>query len=322
MNETNKINTVLIIPYFGKIPDYFNLWLKSAEKNPDFTFFIYTDLDFKVREDSNVKIKYTTFDDLKDRIKNLFGKKSKIKSPYKLCDYKPAYGLIFEDDIKEFDFWGFCDIDIILGNLNHFITEDIFENYDKIFFHGHFSLFRNCEKMNKLFLKKYKNVCDYEYAFTTNYICHFDESGTVTYASKIEKNINMFFEWTFYDVPCMVYEFVTISDNNERVLEWNNGLLNIFEKDGKIKEIMYVHLQKRKMHGWNMIPDDSNRFLILRTKFIDNIEGDNPLNFLVNKNSEEKKKFLKVYKSMRRKQIFDNVLSGALKSRLKRFKTI
>lgn len=32
MNETNKINTVLIIPYFGKIPDYFNLWLKSAEK--------------------------------------------------------------------------------------------------------------------------------------------------------------------------------------------------------------------------------------------------------------------------------------------------
>ena len=41
---------VLIIPYFGKVPDYFNLWLKSAERNSDYTFFIYTDLNFKVDE--------------------------------------------------------------------------------------------------------------------------------------------------------------------------------------------------------------------------------------------------------------------------------
>ena len=113
---------VLIIPYFGKVPDYFNLWLKSAERNSDYTFFIYTDLNFKVDENSNVKIKNISFDELKERIKSLFGNNIKLKSPYKLCDYKPAYGVIFKDDITDFDFWGFCDIDLIFGNLNHFIS--------------------------------------------------------------------------------------------------------------------------------------------------------------------------------------------------------
>lgn len=33
-----RLRAVLIIPYFGKVPDYFHLWLKSAEANPDFDF--------------------------------------------------------------------------------------------------------------------------------------------------------------------------------------------------------------------------------------------------------------------------------------------
>lgn len=140
-------NIVMIIPYFGKVPDYFNLWLKSAESNPNFTFYIYTDLDFNVNENSNVKIKHITFCKLVDKIKCLFGDDIKLKNPYKLCDYKPAYGLIFQDDIKEFDFWGFCDIDLIFGDLNKFISSSVYDEYDKIFYHGHFSLFKNCKKM-------------------------------------------------------------------------------------------------------------------------------------------------------------------------------
>ena len=95
---------VLIIPYFGKKPNYFNLWLKSAEKNPDYTFFIYSDLDLNVSKNSNVKVKNISFCELQKRIKNLFGEDIKIKNPYKLCDYRPAYGLIFKDDIVDFDF--------------------------------------------------------------------------------------------------------------------------------------------------------------------------------------------------------------------------
>ena len=36
-------SVVLILPYFGKLPDIFPLFLKTAEKNPDIQFLIITD---------------------------------------------------------------------------------------------------------------------------------------------------------------------------------------------------------------------------------------------------------------------------------------
>ena len=34
---------VMILPYFGKLPNYFDLWLQSAEKNSTIDWLIYTD---------------------------------------------------------------------------------------------------------------------------------------------------------------------------------------------------------------------------------------------------------------------------------------
>lgn len=310
---------VLIIPYFGKVPDYFNLWLKSAERNSDYTFFIYTDLNFKVDENSNVKIKNISFDELKERIKSLFGNNIKLKSPYKLCDYRPAYGVIFKDDITDFDFWGFCDIDLIFGNLNHFISNEIFENYDKLFYHGHFCLFKNCDKMNYLFMKKYENVCDFKFASHTNYSCHFDENGTVSYAYENEIDIKQYFKWCFYDVPYNSYKFITISSQYEKYAYWNNGNLFMCDADNNKNEIMYIHLQKRKMSNWLDIDEKCNSFYILRDEFLDtkNVNIYDILNFIdINRQNI----FDLKTKNKRKKQILDNILSGALIARLKSFK--
>lgn len=311
----NKI--VLIIPYFGNKPDYFNLWLKSAEANPDYTFFIYTDLELSVSERSNVKIKKTTFSQLKQRICLLFGSRIVLRTPYKLCDYKPAYGLIFQDDIKEFDFWGFCDIDLIFGNLNHFINDEILDSNEKVFYHGHFSLFKNNERMNHLFLKEYKDVCDFKTASTTNYICHFDESGTVAYAGT-NKLIDMYFDWCFYDVPYNRYPFELLRSKEEQALYWNQGTLIRCNSNTEI-EVMYAHLQKRKMNGWKTFTDDVDQFGIYRTDFFncrnqkDVIEKLNtPIDI-----DKESAFYLRV-KRIRRKMIVSNLLSGALKYRIKR----
>ena len=40
-----------------------------------------------------------------------------LDRPYKLCDFKPAYGFIFGEYLKEYDYWGHCDIDIVWGDL-------------------------------------------------------------------------------------------------------------------------------------------------------------------------------------------------------------
>lgn len=308
---------VLIIPYFGRMPDYFNLWLKSAESNPDYNFFIYTDLDLKVKTDSNVKIKKMSFVELKRRIKNLFGNDIKLKNPYKLCDYRPAYGMIFQDDIKDFDFWGFCDIDLIFGDLNKFIPRNVFEEYDKIFYHGHFCLMKNCEKMNKLFLKKYEKVCDFSFASHTNYSCHFDENGTIAYADKFD-DAKLYFKWLFYDPPYNNFQFITNKSNTEKYALWKNGKLFMFDLDGNKNEIIYIHLQKRKMHNWSKISESCNSFYLFRNEFID--ENLFELEDFSNSKYATKKRDFEIdWRKKRLKQIYGNLLSGSLIYRSKKF---
>ena len=50
----------------------------------------------------------------------------------------------------EYDFWGYCDIDLIFGNIRKFITDDILDKYDKILSRGHFTLFRNKDSINTI----------------------------------------------------------------------------------------------------------------------------------------------------------------------------
>lgn len=55
--------------------------------------------------------------------------------------------------MKKYEFWGHCDLDIILGNLNDFITEEMLNTYDKIFCLGHMILYKNDYDINRLFMK-------------------------------------------------------------------------------------------------------------------------------------------------------------------------
>lgn len=86
-----KNKVAFVIPYFGKVPSYFHLWLQSAEKNPDFDFFIYSDLSLNIKAGSNVKQIQISFVELKSKIEKMLNKKVCLKTPYKLCDFKPLY---------------------------------------------------------------------------------------------------------------------------------------------------------------------------------------------------------------------------------------
>ncbi len=133
MKDKNKFKICLVIPYFGDFPNYFDLWLNSCEHNPEINFLIFTDNKEKYVYPSNVKVVNITFQELKEKIQSKFDFKICLSRPYKLCDYRPAYGYIFEEYLKDFDFWGHCDLDVIFGNLKQFLTKDILNNYEKIY---------------------------------------------------------------------------------------------------------------------------------------------------------------------------------------------
>ena len=78
------LKKILIIPYFGKFNNYFELWLKSCEYNTDFDWLIFTDDKTNYQYPENVHVHYTTFENIKDRINNLFEFEISLDSPYKL----------------------------------------------------------------------------------------------------------------------------------------------------------------------------------------------------------------------------------------------
>lgn len=78
--------------------------------------------------------------------------------PRKLCDYRPAYGEIFAQEIGDADWWGWCDLDCVFGDLPAFLTPERLEEYELItdnprVVNGPFTIIKNRPFMNALYRK-------------------------------------------------------------------------------------------------------------------------------------------------------------------------
>lgn len=267
---------VLIVPYFGELPNYFELWMLSASYNKNIDFVILTDNDIKCKS-TNINIIKCCFEDIKEKIRKKFPFEIILNKPYELTKFKPAYGYIFDDIIKDYDFWGYCDVDLIFGNIRKFITEEILLNYDKVLSHGHLSLYKNRQDINELFMNHFKDCIYYKDAFSSTIPWHnFDEypygvakiankMGIKVYEAPIFADIDMFC-FTFKKV----FSYMRKSDDNSNIIQyfyWNEGsLINMFPLDRtKNKEIIYVHLQKRVMQIENY--ENNTSFYILPNYF-------------------------------------------------------
>lgn len=173
---------ILFIPFYGNIPNYFPAWCHSIKHLDGFIDFIFvTDLDISnIETPNNLKIVFMTFQELQKLIecKNI----TPPMHPYKLCDFKPVYGAIFSEFITdEYNYWGYCDIDLLFGDVKGFLQNIDYTKYDRIGEKGHFTIYRNNDVTKNLFRYKIKNkkhpYHDFDYVCGTTYACHFDESG-------------------------------------------------------------------------------------------------------------------------------------------------
>lgn len=226
----------LITCYYGSFPWYFKFFLKSCAFNPTVSFIIVTDIAYSQELPQNVIFIHKPWDDLITQIDETLEIKSEIDKPYKLCDFKPAYGLIFSDLLKDYDFWGHGDIDIIFGNIRSFITDEILDTYELVnvrhdVLTGYFLLFKNNSKMNYLFT----HSKDYEKVFTsprnfyfdeTNYM--FDEFKSGMHYSEIHSEIESMnhvvlrLEEEGYIKPYLNFHVI---EGNPGKMIWDNGTL-------------------------------------------------------------------------------------------------
>ena len=109
---------VLLMPYFGKWPPWFPAYLESCRWNPDFHFIFFTDCGIPDLDmPSNVKIVFMRLEDFSEISREAFPFLRRIKFAYKVCDYRPILGKIFNSEITEYEFFGWGDIDVIYGDL-------------------------------------------------------------------------------------------------------------------------------------------------------------------------------------------------------------
>lgn len=129
----------------GHMHGYFDKFLLGCKYNPTIDWHLFTDDHTEFDYPENVKVHYTTLDVLRERARTALKREVCIDSPRGLCNYKVMYGQIFEEELQGYDYWGFCDCDLVFGDLRHFLTDEIFDQYGKVGIYGHLTLMRNDE---------------------------------------------------------------------------------------------------------------------------------------------------------------------------------
>jgi GR25 family glycosyltransferase involved in LPS biosynthesis len=119
-NNYHPQKLILITIWFGKLPDYFPLWVHTLiDKKYDVLFIT----DQTIRDaPTNLKILNMNLDDLNQSISKKMNGKIKIKNYGKLVDVKPLFGELFYNFIYGYEYWGWTDIDMLMGDIIHFIS--------------------------------------------------------------------------------------------------------------------------------------------------------------------------------------------------------
>ncbi len=147
--------------YFGKPVAWMDKLVPQWNTvNCDFVLF--TDMPLKSK--GNVKVVSMSMDEFSEFVSNKFGIDYRLyptpDMPYPiskhLYDLWPTQGVLFEDYHKGYEWWGHGCLDVILGDIDKWLSPkylkdcDIFGN-DPDAICGPFSLYRNEPKINHLF---------------------------------------------------------------------------------------------------------------------------------------------------------------------------
>ena len=259
-----KNRVCLVLPFFtgGRpMPSYANLFFETVAHNPELDLLVLSDCGWYEPRSINVTYVACTLADVRERAQALFDFKVSMDTPYKLCDYKPAYGLMFADYLADYDFWGNCDMDMAFGSFHRFVTDAVLDSHDKVYQHGHLTLYRNSDIVNREFMSDYG--MDYRKVFTTPISCVFDElegvqrkfdyDGFRTYKEFDFLDINPW-RWHLSRAHSGVSQEMLVPesgfDYEHECFSWDDGRLwrhAIARGGGLVEgEFLYFHFQKRK----------------------------------------------------------------------------
>jgi hypothetical protein len=268
MNQT-KIR--LISCYFGKLPPYIELVLKSMACNPSIDWLIVTDDNRPLDLPPNVAIRHETPESLAALLSTYTGQKAVITSLYDFTRLKPLFGRCFPEEFRGYGFWGHIDLDMIFGDLRKFITEKVLAEYDRIFSRGHLCLFRNVPRVHDAILLPAPGAVHYQDVLSGKNTMPFDEWDGIW-------KIFRYHQLPQYHDECIAdirpptakiarrFEAYELTNHPEQVFYWYRGKVyqSYYHREGGIfdREVAYIHFQKRSLPAPDFDVSDTNGFTI------------------------------------------------------------
>jgi len=150
------MKTTILVPYLGKRPAGFEHFAYSASFVKDADFVLLTNDPSGVRTYPNFRVAPFSLSDFNSLASAAVGCGIESSNVAKMCDFRPAFGLIFANLLRDSDYWGYCDTDVMFGDMSKYLQPEFLSQYDVIsmnacYLSGSFTLWRNDSTTNHLF---------------------------------------------------------------------------------------------------------------------------------------------------------------------------
>ena len=240
----------LVVPHFGPRPAYFPLVTRSMAANPDVSWLLLTEQPV-LNAPPNVEVQLCEFEDLAQRIQSHFDFDIALEQPYKLCDFRPAFGEIFAADLAGFEFWGHSDLDLLFGQIREHLPAVAFET-DKILFNGNFGLYRNTAETAAWYRHEVGKV-SFRDAMTNPAAMHFDEWAGIYYIVE-DLGAPAWHEDVIFDISFRRYRTRAEASpgRDPRRYAWEDGEVCEYrlERGHPVRRTaLLIHLQKRVLRA-------------------------------------------------------------------------
>ena len=252
---------LLIIPYFGSWPFWLDFFLLSCRHNSTVNWLIIGDSPAPDNAPDNVEFRQIAYADYLAFVRSRLGIPFAPARPYKLCDLKPMYGYLHEDELAGYDFWGFCDLDVVFGDLRSFLTPEVLR-HDVIATHdtrisGHFALLRNTPQLREAFRRIpgwQDKVCDQksqrldEAAFSKLFLRYkrWPQGLRKWLPGANPLGVSTLFREQFSTPDCRI-DWVDGSRDFPTQWYWRDGVLS---NDRSERSFMYFHFLYWKQNHW------------------------------------------------------------------------
>ncbi|MBN1187632.1 MAG: hypothetical protein JXB49_35485 [Bacteroidales bacterium] len=259
------------IPYLGPWPKWTPLFLNSCSFNSAIDFLLFSDRLPGIELPSNVRHYKMNSAELSEKFSKGVGTQISIVSGHKMCDFKPFYGRIFQEYLTGYQFWGYCDIDLVFGDLSKSLTPealanvDVFTPYDK-YPVGHCTVIRNCEVMNSLCM----SIKDYVRRSAISKITFMDELGFNEVLNnnnqirfKKPENLRLECNSSFAAIGLTIKssnEIDGLSTSGMHLLKWQNGRTMLMQSHSREIECLYIHFMGMKIKPFWILFSSSKKY--------------------------------------------------------------